>query len=177
MPNYDSLNLRRKIGMKTVTTKKRMARRKSGDGRQSVMSEILRLRDAIRAGHLSERADLSQSDKESMILLWRVNDMLDAITKPLYITAKHIEDLSKDIIPSVISDEFTGEFETIKNNLNAVIKMMTSARDVAEKHIDKDMAEVTDSRRFINIRKDLVRKFNRVAAIFIAIFSMGRSLK
>ena len=69
-------------------------------------------------------ADGSKVDGESRTLLWRVNDMLDAIVKPLNVTEKYIGDLSKGLIPPIITDDYNGDFNNMKNDLNAVAKMM-----------------------------------------------------
>jgi hypothetical protein len=165
--------------MKSTASTKDRLRRKTFDRNDAIMAEITRLRDAAKEGRLSERADLSQVDENSKVLLWRVNDMLDAIIKPLNVTEKYIEDLSKGLIPPIITDDCNGDFNAIKDNLNAVINIMISTRNIAEIQIVRDIAETTQRPTFkkhvLNIRDNVARTFNRIlASIFTILLVIGR---
>ena len=50
-----------------------------------------------------------------------VNDTLDAVIGPLNVAAKYFDQISKGDIPAKITDNYNGDFNTIKNNLNACI--------------------------------------------------------
>ena len=53
-----------------------------------------------------------------------VNHTLDAVIGPLNVTAKYVDDISKGVIPPVITTNYNGDFNVIKNNLNNMVKMM-----------------------------------------------------
>jgi methyl-accepting chemotaxis protein len=95
--------------------------KKSGTGIQAIMAEITRLSDAAKAGHLSERADLSKTEGDAKTLLQGVNEMLDAVINPLNVAAKYVDDISKGTIPPKITDNYNGDFNTIKSNLTHVL--------------------------------------------------------
>ncbi len=107
--------------MKSNSAKKQSADRKSSYDRQSVIAELFRLSDAIKMGHLSERADLSKVVGETRSLLQGINDMLDAVIKPLNVAAEYVDRISKGDIPPRITDNYNGDFNEIKNNLNQCI--------------------------------------------------------
>ena len=58
-----------------------------------------------------------------------MNQTLDAVIGPLNVAANYVEDISKGVIPVVITDVYHGDFNVIKNNLNNMVKMM---RDLLE---------------------------------------------
>jgi methyl-accepting chemotaxis protein len=95
--------------------------KKTGTNQQAVMAEIARLSEAAKAGRLSERADLSKAEGDSRALLQGVNEMLDAVIKPLNVAAEYVDRISKGDIPQKITDNYNGDFNEIKNNLNRCI--------------------------------------------------------
>jgi methyl-accepting chemotaxis protein len=50
-----------------------------------------------------------------------VNDTLDAVIGPLNVAANYVDRISKGDIPAKITDNYNGDFNTIKNNLNTCI--------------------------------------------------------
>ena len=50
-----------------------------------------------------------------------VNDTLDAVINPLNVAAEYVDRISKGDIPAKITDSYHGDFNEIKNNLNACI--------------------------------------------------------
>lgn len=48
-----------------------------------------------------------------------INQLLDAIITPLTMAANYVDNLSKGVIPAEITDDYQGDFNIIKNNLNA----------------------------------------------------------
>ena len=104
---------------------KKNGSKRSGSRQDATMTEILRLAEAAKAGRLSERADLTKFDGDAKALLQGVNEMLDAVIRPINVTAKYVDDISKGIIPAIITDNYNGDFNIIKTNLNAVVKMMS----------------------------------------------------
>ena len=54
-----------------------------------------------------------------------VNDTITNIVDPLMVTADYVDKVAKGVIPPEITDEYKGQYNIIKNNLNAVVKMMS----------------------------------------------------
>ncbi len=86
-----------------------------------VSDEILRLADAARRGELKTRARAELFRGEDRQLVEGVNEMLDAVIRPLNVAADYVERISRGDIPAKISDSYNGDFNAIKNNLNQCI--------------------------------------------------------
>jgi len=72
------------------------------------------------AGNLSERIDTNTLPTGVIKdISSGVNQLLDAIITPLTMAANYVDNLSKGIIPSEITDNYHGDFNIIKNNLNS----------------------------------------------------------
>jgi methyl-accepting chemotaxis protein len=111
--------------MASKVTAKQNDGKKTGSNQQAVMAEIARLSEAAKAGRLSERADLSKVEGDSRALLQGVNEMLDAVIGPLNVAAEYVDRISKGDIPAKITDNYNGDFNEIKNNLNRCIEALT----------------------------------------------------
>jgi methyl-accepting chemotaxis protein len=92
---------------------------------KNMSAEASRLAQAAVDGKLSTRADASQYKGEYQKIVSGVNNTLDAVINPLNVTAKYVDDISKGVIPPVITDSYNGDFNIIKTNLNNVVTMMS----------------------------------------------------
>ncbi len=92
---------------------------------KAMSAEASRLSVAAVEGKLSTRADANQYKGEYRLIVEGVNNTLDAVIGPLNVTAKYVDDISKGVIPPVITDNYNGDFNVIKSNLNNMVKMMS----------------------------------------------------
>jgi methyl-accepting chemotaxis protein len=76
-------------------------------------------------GKLATRADASKHQGDFQKVVKGVNDTLDAVINPLNVTARYVDDISKGVIPPVITDNYNGDFNVIKTNLNNMVRMMS----------------------------------------------------
>ena len=53
-----------------------------------------------------------------------MNKLIDAFVAPINVTAEYVDRISKGDIPAKITDTYKGDFNEIKNNLNACIDVM-----------------------------------------------------
>jgi methyl-accepting chemotaxis protein len=84
--------------------------------------EVARLVDEAVAGHLSERVDLSILPQGFILDTGKgINHILDAVIGPLNMAAGYVENFAKGNVPTKITDTYNGDFNIIKNNLNACI--------------------------------------------------------
>ncbi len=72
-------------------------------------------------GVLDSRADISKHQGDFRVIVEGMNNTLDSVISPLNMAANYIDRISKGDLPEKIKDEFKGEFNTIKNNLNIAI--------------------------------------------------------
>ncbi|HEY3269007.1 MAG TPA: HAMP domain-containing protein, partial [Armatimonadota bacterium] len=84
-----------------------------------MVADTGRLAIAGREGELATRADASVHEGDYRRIVQGVNDTLDAVIGPLNVTAECVDRISKGDIPAKITDNYNGDFNHIKNNLNA----------------------------------------------------------
>jgi len=75
-------------------------------------------------GQLETRADATKHQGDFRKIVEGVNTTLDAVIGPLNVTAKYVDDISKGVIPPVITTDYKGQYNVIKGNLNNMVKMM-----------------------------------------------------
>jgi methyl-accepting chemotaxis protein len=105
------------------------AMQKMADTVKELVAEVNELSQAAIAGKLDRRADSSKFGGEFAALIDGVNGTIDAIVKPLNVTAEYVDRISKGDIPSKITEEYKGDFNEIKNNLNNLIDTFTNLVD------------------------------------------------
>jgi len=99
---------------------------------QGLQKELTRLSDAANAGQLADRGHHEQFRGAYGEIIRGVNSVLDAVIGPLNVSANYVDRISKGDVPSQITDTYHGEFNTIKNNLNALIAAMNDITHAAD---------------------------------------------
>jgi methyl-accepting chemotaxis protein len=92
---------------------------------QRMVADANLLSKAAVEGQLATRADASKHQGDFQKVVTGVNHTLDAVIGPLNVTAKYVDDIAKGVIPPIITDNYNGDFNIIKGNLNNVVKMMS----------------------------------------------------
>ncbi len=103
--------------------------------------ETGRLAVAAKQGNLSERIDESKFQGRNLERAKALNSMLDAIIGPLNVAARYVDEISRGTIPSRIMEAYDGDFNTIKNNINACIDGLgglAEANEVLQRMADND---------------------------------------
>ncbi len=88
---------------------------------QGMRKEARDLTEAAVAGKLATRADTSAHHGGFQEVVSGFNATLDAVIGPLNVAADYVEKISQGNIPARITDSYSGDFNTIKNNLNQAI--------------------------------------------------------
>jgi methyl-accepting chemotaxis protein len=89
-----------------------------------LLAETDKIVQAAANGELDKRADATLFTGGWNKLVSGVNDTITNIVEPLMVTADYVEKVSKGVIPPTITTEYKGQYNIIKNNLNAMVKMM-----------------------------------------------------
>ena len=87
----------------------------------SMVKDVKTLADAAVNGKLDVRVDSSKYEGDFKDLIEGVNATLDAVIGPLNVAAEYIDRISKGDIPPLIVEDYKGDFNEIKNNLNLLI--------------------------------------------------------
>ncbi len=105
-----------------------------------IVGDIYSITDAVREGRLDARGDDSRFGGEYARIIRGVNRTLDAVINPLNMAADYIRRISEGDIPEIIRQEYKGDFDEIRNNINVMISNLSrfsedvqqAARNVAE---------------------------------------------
>jgi methyl-accepting chemotaxis protein len=82
--------------------------------------------NGTREGNLNARSDSEKTQGVYRKILRGFNDSLDALIGPLKVAGKYIDAIAKGDMPPRITDEYKGDFNEIKNNLNGCIENLSS---------------------------------------------------
>ncbi|WMW25556.1 methyl-accepting chemotaxis protein [Methanolobus sediminis] len=96
-----------------------------------MINETVDLTDAAKAGNLSYRADSSAYEGGFKLVLDGINETLNSVVDPLNVAADYVDSISKGNIPEKITDEYNGDFNHIKDNLNQCIDAVNMLVDDA----------------------------------------------
>ncbi len=88
---------------------------------QNMAKDVNLLVKAAVEGKLATRADATKHQGEFRKIVEGVNGTLDAVIGPLNVSAEYVDRISKGDIPPKITDAYNGDFNEIKNHLNACI--------------------------------------------------------
>ncbi len=92
------------------------------DAVNALVADAVMLAKAAVDGKLATRAEASRHQGDFQKIVAGVNHTLDAVIGPLNVAADYVAKISIGDIPPVITDNYNGDFNTIKNNLNTCIQ-------------------------------------------------------
>jgi methyl-accepting chemotaxis protein len=83
-------------------------------------------------GRLATRADASKHQGDFKAIVDGVNKTLDAVIEPLNVAASYVKRISIGDMPPIITENYNGDFNEIKNNLNLTIETLNSITENAK---------------------------------------------
>jgi methyl-accepting chemotaxis protein len=89
---------------------------------EAMVSDVTILSRAGVEGKLATRADAARHQGEYHKVIQGVNDTLDAVVGPLNMAANCVEKIGKGEIPAKLTAACSGDFDVLKNSLNACIE-------------------------------------------------------
>ena len=115
-------------------------------------------------GKLATRADAAKHQGDFKKIVEGVNDTLDAVIGPLNVSADYVDRISKGDIPAKITDNYNGDFNTIKNNLNqcitAVNALVADANMLSQAAVDGKLATRADASKHMGDYRKIVQGVN-----------------
>jgi methyl-accepting chemotaxis protein len=135
---------------------------------RNVLDEVNMLIDAATAGKLDVRGDSGKFQGEYANMVKGTNQVLDAVINPLNTTAEYVDRISKGDIPQIITEEYKGDFNEIKNNINQCIDVMNSLLADTNYLIDAsksgEIEKRSDENKYIGAWRDLITGVNSMLA-------------
>ena len=134
---------------------------------QSMVDDTLMLADGIEQGQLDIRANADRFQGKFKDVIQGVNDTLDALIAPLNVMAEYVDRISKGDIPPSITDDYKGDFNEFKNNLNILIVSMNQITDIAQKiaggDLRVDIEKRSDQDLLMMAMQQMIRDLTRIA--------------
>ena len=117
-------------------------------------------------GKLATRADAGKHHGDFQKIVAGVNDTLDAVIGPLNVAAEYVDRISKGDIPPKITDNYNGDFNDIKNNLNVLIDAMNeitkTAQEISKGNLMITVQERSAQDQLMLALKAMLRKLTEV---------------
>ncbi len=139
---------------------------------ESVINELGDITDATTNGQLDKRCNANKFQGSYKEIVIGVNDTLDAVIQPLNMTAEYIDRVSKGDIPSKISEDYKGDFNEIKNNINQLIDTLNFfVNDMLNMYNQQkagDIEVLMHPDQFLGVYKEMASGVNNVAGIHVS---------
>ncbi len=105
------------------------ALKKTIESIRGLIAETALLAQAGVAGELSTRGDADSFNGGFKDIVIGVNETLDAVVGPLNVAVDYVERIGKGQIPEKITTTYNGDFNTLKNSINACIDGLEALKE------------------------------------------------
>ncbi len=154
---------------------------------KSVLNQTQKLVDSALSGDLKTRANANEINTEFRAIVIGINNILDAVITPLNVAANYIDRISKGDIPAKITENYKGDFNAIKNNLNqcidAINQLVADAGMLAKAGVEGNLSVRGDTSKQSGDYRKIIEGVNNtldavitplnMAATYIAQISIG----
>jgi serine phosphatase RsbU (regulator of sigma subunit)/HAMP domain-containing protein len=137
--------------------------------RDSVKKQILELDGlllAVQQGRLDTRGNAEAFAGCWQRLVLGINDVIDAFAVPITMTSAYLDRLSKGDIPKPIAEEYKGNFNTIRKNLNLLIDATSGtaliAEEIAVGNLTAEVSERSDDDRMMRALNRMIQRLNGI---------------
>ena len=137
---------------------------------RQLVNQTRKLIDATKAGKLNERCNPEETNFEFREIVVGINQTLDTVVGPLNIAAEYVAKISVGDMPPVITDNYNGDFNIIKNNLNVLInalnEIIAKAKLVAEGDLMVDLKKRSEKDELMQSLTDMVKSTANIISEF-----------
>lgn len=106
---------------------------------RGIIEEINGLIASVSEGKLSVRGNAAEFEGGWQQLVSGINDVIAAFVAPIKMASDSVEQIAKGEIPPAIIQEYKGDFNDIKRNLNTLIAATNEVTHVAERMAQGDL--------------------------------------
>ena len=132
----------------------------------ALVADAEMLANAAVEGKLATRVDPSKHQGEYRRVMEGINATLNSVVGPLNVSADYVDKISKGNIPAKITDNYNGDFNTIKNNLNQCIDALNGLTEemarMSDAHNAGDIDAVIPVEKFENAYRTMARGVNEM---------------
>ncbi len=137
-----------------------------------IVEEINTLSIQMSAGNLDRRADVDRYKGAYREMIDGLNKTLDAVIQPLNISAEYVDRISKGDIPQKIQEEYKGDFNELKNNLNTMIDTLNffieDMTHMSSEHINGQIDVFMQEEKFMGVFHTMAKGMNDTVKDHIA---------
>ncbi len=123
---------------------------------------------AAAAGELDRRADATHFVGGWNKLVTGVNDTVTNIVNPLMVTANYVDRISKGDMPPLITAEYKGQYNLIKNNLNTLVdatnKITEAAKEISQGNLVVDLKKRSEADELMQALGTMVARLTDVVS-------------
>ncbi len=156
----------KKVGRRSTNDKLVPGFIKMHDAIQKLLDDANMLAGAAVEGKLDTRADAVRHEGEYRKVIEGFNNTLDAVIGPLNVAAEYVDRISKGDIPPMITDNYNGDFNEIKNNLNTCIDSINSVvagmNNLYEAHNNGAIDFYIPEEGFTGVYREMTTEVNKV---------------
>ncbi|GFO70181.1 hypothetical protein GMLC_37600 [Geomonas limicola] len=138
------------------------------DNVNALVQDANMLAEAAIAGKLATRADAKRHQGDFQKIVAGVNDTLDAVIGPLNVAAQYVDRISKGDVPPRIVEQYQGDFNELKNNLNVLIAAMETitkaAQEIAGGNLLLDIKERSEKDELMKALAAMVKQLSEVVS-------------
>lgn len=134
---------------------------------KSISNELYgSLIQVAKEGKLDTRCNMSGFTGSWSKLVGGVNELIDAFVSPINLTSDYVERIAKGDIPEKITDEYKGDFNKIKNNLNILIDAMNKitllAEEISNGNLNIEVKERSSEDKLMQTLDSMVKGLSNV---------------
>jgi methyl-accepting chemotaxis protein len=127
----------------------------------SLITEIKRITNTALDGQLNERVEVEKINFEFRPIADGINQTMEALIKPLNMASLYVEKISIGDMPQPLTDNYNGEFDKIKNNLNRLIEsqiqIINKAKLIALGDLTVELKKRSDKDELMESLDDMVK--------------------
>jgi methyl-accepting chemotaxis protein len=140
---------------------------------RGLIAEMRLLADAAIGGKLATRGNTERFSGAYRDIVAGMNGTLDAVIGPLTLAAEYVDRIGKGDIPPRITDQYLGDFNEIKSNLNlcldALSGLIAEMTRMSTAHDAGDIDALIDADRFQGAYRTMAAGINTMVAGHIAV--------
>jgi methyl-accepting chemotaxis protein len=90
----------------------------------SVHEVVKKLSDAMVAGQIDIRGDIGGLKEKDAETIQHINSMIDALVTPMRLAGNALDEIAHGKLPPFVIDDYPGEFNKIKQNINTLLAIL-----------------------------------------------------
>ncbi len=120
----------------------------------------------ISMGNLNTRGSPHDVSVDFREIINQINNLIESFVKPIKVMVEYIEGISTGIIPEKLNEEYHGDFNKVKQNLNNAIDVMNgligSTAEINDACTKGRFTHRQDSSKYGNSWKDVIQGLNSI---------------